>query len=56
MCDIDLVPKSIPTGAEYGTPQKYLSHPSLVIYFFVTPTHITETGTANRWKLVIANH
>ncbi len=56
MCDIDLVPKSIPTGAEYGTSQKYLSHPSLVIYFFVTPTPITETRTANRWKLVIANH
>jgi hypothetical protein len=26
--------------------QKCFSHPSLVIYFFATPTHKSETGTA----------
>ncbi len=49
--------KSIPTGgAQYVTLQKYFSHPSLVIYFFCNPTHKTETGTANKWELLIANH
>jgi hypothetical protein len=48
---------SIPTGAQYGSLQKYLSHPSLVVYFFFpNPTHKTERGTANRWELLIANH
>jgi hypothetical protein len=31
------------------TLQKYFSHPSLAIYSYATPTHKTETGTANRW-------
>jgi hypothetical protein len=35
----------------------YLSHPSLVIYFFSNPTQRTETGTAKRSEvLLIANH
>jgi hypothetical protein len=29
--------KSIPTGAQYVTLQKYFSHQSLVISFFATP-------------------
>jgi hypothetical protein len=33
----------------YVTPQKYFSHPSVVVYIFATPTNKTETGTANRW-------
>jgi len=35
---------SIPRGARYKTLQKYFSHPSLVIYFFLNPTHKTKTG------------
>jgi hypothetical protein len=38
------------------TLQKNFSHPSLVIYFFASPTHKTETGIANMWELPIANH
>ncbi len=46
--------KSIFTRAQYVTQRKYFSHPSLVIYFFATPNY--KTGTANMWKLLIANH
>jgi hypothetical protein len=55
--------KSFPTRTQYLTLQKYLSHPSLVIYLFCTLTHKTEMGTANRWEtthskpsLWLANH
>jgi hypothetical protein len=34
---------SIPRGARCKTLQKYFSHPSLVIYFFLNPTHKTKT-------------
>jgi hypothetical protein len=48
----DLMPaskhKSISSGAQYVTLQKYFSHSSLVIYFFPTPTHKAKTATANR--------
>jgi hypothetical protein len=41
--------KSISKGAQYVTLQKKkITHPSLVIYFFYTPTHKLKTGTANR--------
>jgi hypothetical protein len=36
--------------------RKYFWHPSLVILLFCNPTHKTETGTANMWELLIANH
>jgi len=32
------VPESISSSAQYVTQQKYFSHPSLVIYFFLQPT------------------
>jgi hypothetical protein len=39
------------------TLQKYISHPSLVLYLFPNPTHKTETRTANMWgTLLIATH
>jgi len=34
---VSITCKSIPSGAQYVTLQKYFSHPSLVIYFFATP-------------------
>jgi hypothetical protein len=47
---ISFNPKKMKTGVQYVTLQKHFSHPSLVIYFFVTPpTDKTERGTANRW-------
>jgi hypothetical protein len=30
--------------------QKYFSHPSLVIYFFPTPTYKTKIETPNKWE------
>jgi len=34
---VSITCKSIPSGAQYVTLQKYFSHPSLVIYFLATP-------------------
>jgi hypothetical protein len=45
----------IPTSVQYVTLQRYFSHPSLVIYFFGNLAHKTETWTANRWELPVAN-
>jgi len=45
-----------PHRAQYVTLQKYFWHPSLVISLFCNPTHKIETGTANRWGTLIANH
>jgi hypothetical protein len=38
------------------TLQKYFSCASLIIYCFCNAAHKTETGTANMWELLIANH
>jgi hypothetical protein len=38
----DMCSKSISSGAQYVTLNKYFPRPNLVIYFL-------ETGTANRW-------
>jgi len=43
-------------SALYVTVPKYVSHPSLVIYSFLNPTHKSETGTVNRCGITIANH
>jgi hypothetical protein len=37
------------------TLQKYFSHPSLVNYFFPTPTHKTKIGTANKLETTKKN-
>ncbi len=41
--------RASPAVISMRTLQKYFSHPSLVVYFFATPTHKTESGTANIW-------
>jgi hypothetical protein len=38
-----------PAVLKYLIRRKYISHPSLVMYSFATPTHKTETGTAYKW-------
>jgi hypothetical protein len=42
------------------TPQKYFSHPSLVIYFFVTPTIKPKWGLQiggnYQWQTIWTNH
>jgi hypothetical protein len=44
---------SIFSGAQYATLQKYVSQPSLVIYFFAGRT---ELGQQIGGELLIANH
>jgi hypothetical protein len=36
--------------------QKYFSHPSFSYLLICNPTHKTETWTANKWGLLVANH
>ncbi len=42
--------KSISSGAQYVTLQRYFSHSSFSYLPFSNPTHKTKTGTANRWE------
>ncbi len=43
--------RASPVVLQYGTLQKYISHPGLVMYSsFATPPMKTKTGTANRWQ------
>jgi len=39
------------SNAEYVTLQKYFSHPSLIIYFFPTPTIKLKLDCTNRWEI-----
>jgi hypothetical protein len=48
--------KSITIGAQCVTLQKYFSHPSLLLFFFPTPSiKLKLIGLEISWKL-IANH
>jgi hypothetical protein len=42
--------------AHYVTLQRYFSRPSLVNYFFPTPTTKLELGLQIRWRLLRTNH
>ncbi len=46
--------KSICSGAQYVTLQKYFAHPSLVIYFFPTPPIRLKLGLQISGRLLIA--
>jgi hypothetical protein len=48
--------KSIPTSAQNVSLQKYFLHPSFSYLTFCNCTYETETGAANGWQLIIANH
>jgi hypothetical protein len=44
--------KSISNGAQYVTPVIiFFSSKFSYVLFSATPTHKTETGTANRWRI-----
>ncbi len=45
-----------PTGAHYGTRQKFFSHPSLILYFFPTPPIKLKLRFRIGERLLIANH
>ncbi len=44
------------SGAQYVTMQKYFSHPSLIIYFFLTPPIKIKLGLQIVGRLLIETH
>ncbi len=48
--------KSISSGAQYVTLQKYFSHPNLSYLLFSDPTHKTKTRTTNSNHLDESNY
>jgi len=48
--------KTISSGAQYTTLQKYFSRPSLVIYFFATPPIKLKLDQQINGGLLLANH
>jgi hypothetical protein len=47
--------KSISNSAQNVTLPKHFSHPSLVFFVFLNPTHKTKTGTENEWETTDSN-